>query len=215
MEESIARVFQVGVAIAAAFSVALWFALSVWTYRDITQRSENMLVQIFSTLVVVVGFIPGVLIYLLLRPKDTLEERYQRAIEEDYLEQELNSLPLCPTCRLGIRDEYIFCPRCGSVLRRTCTKCGRLVDSDWVLCAYCGTDLPERAGKDADSADVIPVPAASNPDRGRIVSVPTWEIDMEDDIPGSAGGDTGELPPDAAINFDDAPPVPAERGRRS
>jgi hypothetical protein len=85
LEETFARTIQFIVASIAAFSVALWFALAVWTYRDIGQRTGSIAVQVVSTLVVVLGFLPGVVIYLLLRPRETVEQRYQREIEETYL----------------------------------------------------------------------------------------------------------------------------------
>ena len=77
-EALIARIFQLFLALAGAYLLALWFALVVWTYRDITSRSTNAFTQIFSTLVVVLFFVPGALIYLILRPRETLDEAFQR-----------------------------------------------------------------------------------------------------------------------------------------
>ena len=53
IEEVIARAFQLLVAMTGAYVVALWFALVVWTFRDIESRSRSVIAQIFSTLVVV------------------------------------------------------------------------------------------------------------------------------------------------------------------
>lgn len=189
MEQTVVRLLEFSIAILAAFSVALWFALAVWTYRDITRRSENIAMQVLATLVVVLGFLPGIVIYLLLRPRESIEERYQRAVEEEYLAQELGSIPVCPNCERSIRDEFIFCPECGTVLRRTCVSCGRLVDADWNLCAYCGIDLPARAlvprnGKVASESVSTLAPISNE-----------WEVDLEE-APVSGGGDTGELPSD-------------------
>ncbi|MEZ4572176.1 MAG: zinc ribbon domain-containing protein, partial [Thermomicrobiales bacterium] len=145
-------------------------------FRDIERRSSNILVQVLATLVVVLGFIPGIVIYLLLRPRETSEERYQREIEESYLAQELGSVPVCPRCSRGIRDEFIFCPDCGASLRRTCGSCGRLVDSDWNICAFCGHDLPSRStarrnGRVHEPA--VPVARHSQTD--------DWEVDLDTD----------------------------------
>src|SRR5690606_5310981 len=101
----------------------------------------NAVMQVFSTLIVVLFFIPGVVIYLLLRPRETLEEKQRRWIEEEYLAQELDDFSVCPSCSHHVRDEWIFCPACRFQLRRPCHACGRLVESTWEVCAFCGTEL--------------------------------------------------------------------------
>jgi RNA polymerase subunit RPABC4/transcription elongation factor Spt4 len=173
LEETFARTIQFIVASIAAFSVALWFALAVWTYRDIGQRTGNIAVQIVSTLVVVLGFLPGIVIYLLLRPRETLEQRYQREIEETYLAQELSGLPSCPRCARSVRDEFIFCPDCGTVLRRTCGNCGRLADVDWEICAFCGSDLPARVALEGNGNGRIRERSE------RYSHTDDWEVDLD------------------------------------
>jgi len=139
-EALIARIFQLFLALAGAYLLALWFALVVWTYRDITSRSTNAFTQIFSTLVVVLFFVPGAIIYLILRPRETLDESFQRSMEEEYLLQDLDDYPLCPACRRAVRDDFVFCPHCSTELRHACTTCHRLVDMRWEVCPYCGSD---------------------------------------------------------------------------
>jgi hypothetical protein len=141
LEEVLARTFQFSIAIIGAFTVALWFALVIWTYRDVVSRSRSSLMQVFSTLIVVLFFIPGIVIYLLLRPRETLDEKQQRWIEEEYLAQELEDVAICPSCSHAVRDEWIYCPSCRYQLRRPCLSCGRLVESGWEVCAFCGVDL--------------------------------------------------------------------------
>lgn len=82
----------------AAFVAALWLSLIFWTYRDIRQRTRDPLVHILATLVAAVLFLPGVLIYLILRPSHTLEEDYQRSLEEEALLQTIEETPQCPGC---------------------------------------------------------------------------------------------------------------------
>ena len=123
IEALIARGFQLLLALTGAYTIALWFALVVWTFRDIESRSRSVIAQIFSTLIVVLFFVPGALIYLLLRPRETLDEAFGRALEEEYLLQDLEDLSLCPSCHRPVRDEFVACPHCFTELRRTCPSC--------------------------------------------------------------------------------------------
>ena len=154
IEEVIARAFQLLVAMTGAYVVALWFALVVWTFRDIESRSRSVVAQIFSTLVVVLFFVPGVLIYLILRPRQTLDEAFARSLEEEYLLQDLEDLSLCPTCHRPVREEFVVCPSCYTELRRACPACARLVDLNWAVCAYCATELAPRELEELDGAAV-------------------------------------------------------------
>src|SRR6188472_3752158 len=104
MEEIIARGIQVFVALSVAYLVALWFVLAVWAYRDSESRSKSIVTQVFSTLLVVLFFIPGALLYMVLRPRETLDSTFQRSLEEEYLLQDLEEIPLCPSCQHYIHD---------------------------------------------------------------------------------------------------------------
>jgi hypothetical protein len=134
LEETIARLLQVFVALAGAYLLALWFALAIWTYRDITARTTNAVVQVLSTLLAVLFFAPGAIIYLILRPRETLDEAFQRSIEEEYLVQDLEEYPLCPSCRRAVRDDFVYCPHCHVELRGACENCRRLIDLRWEIC---------------------------------------------------------------------------------
>lgn len=182
MEETLARVVQITIAILVAFGVVLWFSLVVWAYRDVVRRTESALVQIFSTVLVILGFVPGAIVYLLLRPSETLEERYQREVESSFLEHELSTTPLCPECDTPIRDEYRFCPTCGLELRCNCPSCGRLAEIDWQVCAFCGIDLTRASRRSVPDA-------ASQPETTGEVS--EWEVELEAN---PSPNDTGELP---------------------
>lgn len=125
-----------------AFLAALWIALVIWTYRDIRSRTRDRLVHILSALLVAVLNLPGVLVYLILRPPRTLEEEYQRTLEEEALLQALEDLPLCPGCERRVKDDWQVCPNCHTKLKKTCQECGKLMELPWNLCPYCGTPAP-------------------------------------------------------------------------
>ncbi len=139
MVETLGRGALVLTALGLAYLVAMWFVLIVWTFRDIEARSRSVVTQVFSTLMAVLFFVPGVLLYLILRPKVTLDEAFQRSLEEEYLLQDLEELPLCSNCHRFVEDDFVLCPHCHSQLREPCGSCSRLVDLRWPLCPYCST----------------------------------------------------------------------------
>ncbi|GAB4421091.1 MAG: zinc ribbon domain-containing protein [Anaerolineales bacterium] len=138
-----------------AFLAALWIALVIWTYRDVRGRSRDQLVQILSTLLVAVLNLPGVLVYLILRPQRTLEEEYQHTLEEEALLQALEDLPLCPGCERRVKEDWQVCPNCHTKLKKSCHKCGKLMELPWNLCPYCGTPAPGMRKESIDLDDAL------------------------------------------------------------
>jgi len=129
-------------AFGGAFLAALWVSLVIWTYRDIRSRARDPLVHTLSALLVAVLNLPGVLVYLILRPPRTLEEEYQRTLEEEALLQALEDLPLCPGCERRVKDEWQVCPNCHTKLKKTCHNCARLMELSWNICPHCGVPAP-------------------------------------------------------------------------
>src|SRR5688572_6121539 len=129
-------------AFAVAFLVALWISLVVWTYRDVRARTRDPLVQTLAALLVAVLNLPGVLVYLILRPPRTLEEEYQRTLEEEALLQALEDLPLCPGCERRVKEDWQICPNCHTKLKKTCHNCSKFMELSWNICPFCGTPAP-------------------------------------------------------------------------
>jgi RNA polymerase subunit RPABC4/transcription elongation factor Spt4 len=127
---------------AAAFVLALWVSLLIWTFRDIRDRARDPLIRILAVLVVAVLFLPGILIYLILRPHQTMEDEYQHTLEEEALLQTIEDNPLCPGCGRRIHENWIVCPNCHTKLKKPCHNCGKLMDLSWNLCPFCGTPEP-------------------------------------------------------------------------
>ena len=125
-----------------AFIAALWLSLVIWSYRDIRQRARDPLARILAVLVVAVLFLPGIVIYLILRPPRTLEEEYQHTLEEEALLQSLEESSLCPGCGRRAKESWTLCPNCHTKLRKPCHQCGKLMELSWNLCPYCGAVAP-------------------------------------------------------------------------
>jgi hypothetical protein len=118
--------------------VALWLSLIIWTFRDMQGRTRDVISIALSTLLVGVFTFPGLLIYLILRPKETLSESYERSLEEEYLLQDIEDAEICPACKRRIERDFTFCPHCRTKLRRDCENCGAPVSLRWVACPHCG-----------------------------------------------------------------------------
>ena len=145
MEEILARSVQVFLALAGGYLVVLWFALVVWTYRDIGSRSQSVVTQIFATLMTLLLFVPGALLYMLMRPRATLDEAFQRSLEEEYLLQDIEEAAICHSCQRQVSDDYVLCPHCQASLKQPCTSCNQLIKIGWPVCPYCGSDQSELA----------------------------------------------------------------------
>jgi RNA polymerase subunit RPABC4/transcription elongation factor Spt4 len=148
-----------------AFLAALWLSLVIWTYRDIRRRTKDPLARILAVLVVAVLFLPGIVIYLILRPARSLDEEYQHTLEEEALLQAIEDAALCPGCGRRIRDNWIVCPNCHTKLKKTCHQCSRLMELPWNLCPFCGAPEPgmRREGLTLDEA-LRPAPAEEEPE---------------------------------------------------
>ena len=150
----LSNIFLILTAWGAAFIAALWLALIFWTYRDIRARARDPLARILAVLVVAILFLPGIVIYLILRPSHTLEQEYQQTLEEEALLQSIEDSPLCPGCGRRIRDNWVVCPSCHTKIKKTCHQCGKLMELPWNLCPHCGTPAPgmRREGLTLDDA---------------------------------------------------------------
>ena len=122
-----------------AFLASLWLALVIWTWRDIRSRARDPLAQTLAVLVVAVLNLPGVLVYLILRPAHTLEEEYQRTLEEEALLISIEDQMLCPGCERHVHDDWQVCPNCRTKLKKGCPNCGKLLHLPWNICPFCGT----------------------------------------------------------------------------
>ncbi len=155
-----------------AYFVVFWFALVIWTFRDIQSRSNDVFAQILATLVVAAFSFPGWLIYYILRPGETLAQAYERSLEEEALLQEIETRPNCPGCRQRVEQDYQVCPACFSRLKNQCSHCRRLLNLKWNVCPFCGLDFtPGRlAVRRRRVPDLEPTPLLTDGEEERVGS---------------------------------------------
>lgn len=131
----------VGGLIAGTWLLLLWLSIIVWVYRDIRDRTRDLGLQVLAVFVVMMFFpgfnIPGLALYLMMRPRETLEEAYSRSLEEEALLREIGDEGLCPSCRRFVERTWRVCPFCQTQLKDICEQCEQLLSFNWVACPYC------------------------------------------------------------------------------
>jgi hypothetical protein len=147
------------------YVLLLWLGTAYWAFRDMQARTENPLLPYFAAGLIIfftpVLFIFAVVLYLIVRPRETLAEVYERSLAEETLLAEVEKNQLCPVCRDRVESDWLVCPNCRTRLHRVCPSCNRLAEPSWSLCAYCGRefDWAERG------AARVPAPTAAGQER--------------------------------------------------
>jgi RNA polymerase subunit RPABC4/transcription elongation factor Spt4 len=136
--QGLETIIQIALAVFGAYVAAFWFALVVWTFRDIQKRSRDVLVQVLATLLVLLFNVPGLILYTILRPPETLAESYARSLEEESLLQDIEDRQACPSCKRRVHPDFLLCPSCRTPLKQACPSCNRLLHLSWRVCPYCG-----------------------------------------------------------------------------
>lgn len=137
MLNSLREIGPIVITFFVAFGAAVQFSIIVWTVVDIRSRSRDIIVWIFATALVAIFSVFGLVVYLILRPHETLMQAYERSLEEEALLQEIEERPICPNCRHRVEPEYRICPYCLQQLKDVCHNCDRLLDLNWTVCPYC------------------------------------------------------------------------------
>ncbi|HLZ26487.1 MAG TPA: zinc ribbon domain-containing protein [Chloroflexota bacterium] len=135
------QLLRIGITIIFAYFIALWIACVWWAFRDIRARTTDIFLQIAATLLVAVFSLPGLLIYVVLRPPKTLAQLYEDSLEEEAFLQGIQVHNSCPVCKQRVEPDFIFCPWCQTRLKRTCARCERPLVLRWKMCPFCGTSV--------------------------------------------------------------------------
>lgn len=125
---------------------ALWIALIVWVTRDVINRSNSLVFQVIMISINI--FIPifGLIIYLIIRPTETLLQKYCQDLEYRAFIDSLDRC-VCDFCQASIDKEYIYCPECSEQVKRKCTKCHKPYMIEAGICPYCGTKGTQKTQK--------------------------------------------------------------------
>ncbi|MFQ6014630.1 MAG: zinc ribbon domain-containing protein [Anaerolineae bacterium] len=127
-----------GLACFGAYFLAFWVSLVIWTFRDVRSRSRDIFAQLLATLMVLIFNLPGLFLYYILRPHETLAAAYERELEEEALLQDIKDRQACPSCKQTVQPNFLVCPSCHTKLKKLCPHCERLLHLKWNVCPYCG-----------------------------------------------------------------------------
>ncbi len=127
------------------YLLVLWFASVLWVYRDIRARTNDPVTQGIGVTIAVVFPIVGLPVYLVLRPGETVQQAYERQLEQEAILSELHSISACPSCRRPTDTDWVVCAHCASQLKTPCGGCGRPLQFAWRHCPHCATPRPRPA----------------------------------------------------------------------
>jgi hypothetical protein len=190
---SLESTLKLAALILLSYALVLWLSAVVWVYRDVKKRTDDAGSQAVAVLLVAIFNVPGLIVYLVIRPQDTLADNYERSLEAESILHELQlTTNSCQTCRRPIDDDFNVCPHCRTILREPCRACGRAIRTSWVTCPYCATErvLPERVAPRPSpaaglgAADTEPI---SRPRRAR--------FDPAETVASQEPAPAGQLPP--------------------
>jgi RNA polymerase subunit RPABC4/transcription elongation factor Spt4 len=123
------------------FLIALDLALIFWTAKDARRRIEDpVIVAVCIATATLFPFV-GVLIYLILRPPEYLDDVRERELEIRAMERRLGADQACPYCRNPAEPSFLSCPYCGTKLKNACRRCNTPLDPSWRLCPHCETPV--------------------------------------------------------------------------
>lgn len=165
---SLESTLKLGAIILLTYALVLWLSAIVWVYRDAKNRTSDQTSQMIAVLLVAVFNVPGLIVYLVIRPQATMADAYERSLETEAVLHELQlTANSCQTCRRPIEDDFNVCPHCRTVLREGCRSCGRAVRTSWVTCPYCATDRPtprpQPQARSMDSQPLTPPSRSTTP----------------------------------------------------
>ena len=129
------------------FVVVLYLSLIYWTYADARRRIEDPMLIACATGAALFPFV-GVIVYMVLRPPEYLDDVHERALETQAAEARLHQLDqmLCPHCDYRVDPDFVRCPSCLRKLKDRCVNCSRPLDRAWTICPYCEADVPGLTG---------------------------------------------------------------------
>jgi len=137
-------VVRIGLSVAVAYLVLLWLASALWAFVDMRRRTRSPVMPYATAGLVIVAspvlFPLALLLHVVVRPRVTVVDRQLERLRDSALEADVD-VPVCPSCRRPITDDWLLCPSCRVTLAHRCEHCRRAVAAEWDACPWCGTSF--------------------------------------------------------------------------
>lgn len=149
--------FEVFVKLLIVYFFIIWISIIIWVLKDITNRTDSLLLQLLSLFIVIFLTPLWVFLYLIIRPARTNLEKSYREID-DNLELlssivkdkfDLCNLVNCPECKTKVDGGFKYCPNCSFELKVVCESCKKELKPEWKICPYC-SKKQEKKWKEKD-----------------------------------------------------------------
>lgn len=114
--------------------------LAFWVLVDAKKRGQSH--PALWAVLTLIGNIVAFIIYMMVRPQMTVGLTGKAAPKG-----------VCPLCGARLKDDFIACPGCGILLRRSCKNCGRALENDWSFCPYCTRQVEVEEKPEIAAAD--------------------------------------------------------------
>jgi hypothetical protein len=133
----------------AVVSIIFWLVVTSWIWVDSDERTTSKWMRLFYVLI---GLIPvvGWIIYLIVRPSETIDEIYWGDLERRYLKYEAKDLGDCPRCGTQLFPGFVYCPNCRKRIKRKCSKCEVFVELEYKYCPHCGSQMARKTKKEEE-----------------------------------------------------------------
>jgi len=119
------------------FTIVMYFAIVFWTWRDANRRGA---MGWFWGLTAAIFPFVGWLVYLVVRPPETVDDSRERSLEIQAREAQMaRDFDTCPSCFKPVEKDFLICPYCMKKLRKPCVECGKALKLNWQVCPYCKT----------------------------------------------------------------------------
>lgn len=128
------------------YFIIVWIAILVWVVKDITNRTDNILLQLISILIIFFLTPFWIFIYLLIRPSKTIFEKYYEEIEDnlDLFSSIIKEKTIwddekihCFNCKEPVWPDFKYCPHCKEKLKSECKSCKKNLYIWRRICPYC------------------------------------------------------------------------------
>lgn len=126
---------NLGLQLCGVFYIVFRLALVFWVARDSQRRGA--MAWFWGVAALIFGELAWV-VYMVVRPPETLYDAHERELEITAREAELHRIgATCPHCFKPVEPDFLICPTCMKRLKKQCTSCGRPVKTSWSVCPYC------------------------------------------------------------------------------